>query len=126
MDKKRSTLGWFWQALSGIVLLVLLGLHFVAHHFIAKGGLRDFNQVVEYLGNPIIIALELAFLFFVTLHALLGVRSILFDLGLSARGERTVTRVLTVVGILTLLYGFWLTYAILNAPTALTTLLLRR
>lgn len=125
MDKKRSTLGWFWQALSGIVLLVLLGLHFVAHHFIAAGGLRDFNQVVAYLGNPIIIALEIAFLLFVTLHALLGVRSMLFDLGLSARSERMVTRGLTVVGILTVLYGFWLTYAILNAPNALTTFLPR-
>ncbi len=126
MDKKRSTLGWFWQALSGIVLLALVGLHFVAQHFIAKGGLRDFDDVIAYLSNPIIIALELAFLFFVTLHALLGVRSILFDLGLSARGERIVTRALTVIGALTVLYGFWLTYAILNAPNALTTFLLRR
>lgn len=125
-NQKRSTLGWFWQAVTGIVLLLLVGAHFVAHHFIAEGGLRDFNQVIEYLGNPIIIVLELAFLVTVTFHALLGARSILFDLGLSARWERRVSMGLTIVGMLTVLYGFWLTYAILNAPRALTTFLFAR
>ncbi len=114
MGKKRSTLGWFWQAVTGIALLLLLGAHFVAHHFIAAGGLRDYSQVMEYLGNPVIIVLELAFLFFVTIHALLGVRSILFDLGLSAQWERNVTWTLTALGVLTVLYGIWLTYTILQ------------
>ncbi len=118
MDKKRSTLGWFWQAVTGIVLLLLLGAHFVAHHFIAEGGLRDFNQVIEYLSNPIIIVLELAFLISVTFHALLGVRSSLFDLGLSARWERNVSWSLTALGIFTVLYGVWLTYTILSAGSA--------
>lgn len=123
MDKKRSTFGWFWQAVTGIVLLLLLGAHFVAHHFIAEGGLRDFNQVIAYLGNPIVIVLELAFLVSVTTHALLGVRSILFDLGLSARWERNVSRGLTVLGVLTILYGVWLTVTILNTGRSLAFLL---
>lgn len=118
MDKKRSTFGWFWQAVTGIVLLLLLGAHFVAHHFIAEGGLRDFSQVIAYLGNPIIIVLELAFLLSVTTHALLGARSILFDLGLSAKWERNVTWGLTALGIVTVLYGVWLTYTILQTGSA--------
>lgn len=117
-NPKRSTLGWFWQAVTGALLLLLLGVHFIAHHFIAIGGLRDFNQVIAYLSNPIIIALELAFLVAVTIHAMLGVRSILFDLGLSAQWERRVTRGLTVIGVITVLYGIWLVYAILGANSA--------
>lgn len=118
-NQKRSTLGWFWQAVTGIVLLLLLGAHFVAHHFIAEGGLRDFSQVIAYLSNPIVLVLELAFLVSVTMHALLGVRSILFDLGLSARWERNVSRALTVLGALTVLYGIWLTYTILQTGSSL-------
>lgn len=121
MHNKKSSWGWFWQAVTGILLILLVGLHMLAHHFIVEGGLRDFNQVIEYLSNPIIIFTELAFLVSVTVHAMLGMRSILFDLGLSERMERVVTYGAIGIGGLTIVYGFWLTYAILaqgGAPTA--------
>ncbi len=121
MDKKSSW-SWFWQAVTGIALLLLVGLHMIAHHFIVEGGIRDFRQVIEYLSNTIIIVLEIAFLIVVTVHAVLGVRSILFDLGLSARAERAITIGGIVVGVGTVLYGFWLMYAILNVNAALTAL----
>lgn len=118
---KKSSWGWFWQSVTGVLLLLLVGLHMVAHHFVAEGGLRDFRQVIEYLSNPVIIICELAFLVSVTTHAMLGMRSIVFDLGLSAGAERWVTRACVALGVLTVLYGFWLTYTILaqgSAPTA--------
>lgn len=104
---------------------MLLGLHMIAHHFVAEGGIRDYGQVVEYLANPLIIVTEIAFLISVTAHAVLGVRSILFDLGLSAQTERMVTVVGTVIGILTVLYGFWLTYTIVQQGSTLTAFLFR-
>jgi succinate dehydrogenase hydrophobic anchor subunit len=119
-QRKRSGFGWFWQAVTGIALLGLLGLHMVAHHFVAEGGIRDYQQVIEYLSNPLIVVTEIAFLIVVTIHAVLGVRAILFDLGLSARTERTVTLVLTVIGVVTVLYGFWLTYTIISQAGATT------
>lgn len=121
MQNKKSSWGWFWQAVTGILLILLVGLHMIAHHFVAEGGLRDFQQVIEYLSNPIIIVCELAFLISVTVHAMLGMRAILFDLGLSPQMERLVTQGCMVLGVLTVLYGFWLTYMILaqgGAPTA--------
>lgn len=120
-NNKKSSWGWFWQSVTGVLLLLLVGLHMIAHHFVAEGGLRDFHQVIEYLSNPIIIVCELAFLISVTVHAMLGMRSILFDLGLSPQGERLVTQGCIALGVLTVLYGFWLTYTILaqgSAPTA--------
>ncbi len=107
--------GFFGQALSGAALLVLLTLHMIAQHFLVKDGLRRYDEVIDWLGNPIMIGLEIAFLVFVTWHALLGVRAILFDFGLSSRTERAVTRVLMVVGVLTVVYGVWLLAAILAA-----------
>ena len=112
--RKRSSWAWFWQAVTGIALLLLLGLHMVAHHFIVQGGLRNYAEVLAYLSNPVILVLEIAFLISVTTHAMLGVRAILFDLGLSAGAERTVTYACTAFGVVIVLYGFWLTYTILN------------
>lgn len=112
-EPKASSI-WLWQVISGIGLLFLLGLHLIANHFIAKGGLRDFSDVLAYLRNPIILVLEVLFLAVVTAHAMLGVRAILTDFGLSARAEKCLNRLLTVVGILTVGYGLWLTWAIIR------------
>jgi succinate dehydrogenase membrane anchor subunit len=113
-QEPRGTLSWLWQAITGVILVLLLGLHFIANHFIAKNGLRDFAEVVAYLRNPIILMLEVLFLFVVTTHALLGVRAILLDFGLSNRTEKRLSQVLTVIGALTIGYGLWLTWMIIH------------
>lgn len=109
---------WFWQSLTGAGLLVLASLHMAAQHFMVEGGLRDFAAVQEYLRQPLVIVIELAFLVVVTAHALLGVRAVLFDLGLSDSAEKRVTQALWVVGALTVLYGGWLTWSILAFPAS--------
>jgi succinate dehydrogenase / fumarate reductase cytochrome b subunit len=101
--------GWVLQALTGIAVLGLVTLHMIANHFVVPEGLRDFAGVVAYLSSPLIVLLELSFLVTVTWHALLGVRAVLFDFGFSPRVERAITRVLAVVGVLTVGYGLWLT-----------------
>lgn len=110
--RQAPSWGWFWQAFTGIGLIVLLALHMIENHFVAPNGLRNFQEVVEYLRTPIIVVLEFLFLAAVTPHALLGVRAILFDFGLSERAERRIDRILIVVGVLTVAYGIWLTRTI--------------
>jgi succinate dehydrogenase hydrophobic anchor subunit len=121
--RKRSGWGWFWQSVTGVALIGLLGLHMVAHHFVVEGGLRDYQQVIDYLSNPLIVVTEIAFLIVVTVHAVLGVRAILFDLGLSPRTEQTVTVVSMAVGLLTILFGIWLTYTVITQGSTLSALL---
>jgi len=94
----------------------------IANHFVVEGGLRDYQQVVEYLSNPIIIVVELSFLVVVSAHAMLGVRSILFDLGLSARTERVVSYACAIAGVAIVFYGIWLTYTIVSQGSQLTVL----
>jgi len=103
--ESKPTVAWLWQVFTGVGLVVLLGLHMVANHFIAKGGLRDYAAVVAYLRNPIILVLEILFLVCVTTHALLGVRAIFLDFGVSDRVEQLVTRALKWIGVLTVGYG---------------------
>lgn len=102
--------GWVLQVVTGAALLVLVVVHLVAQHFVvdAPGGLRDHASVLEYLGNPVIVVVESLFMLAVTWHAMLGIRSILLDLGLGATGRRRVTVGLTALGVVTLGYGFWM------------------
>ncbi len=113
---RAGTGSWSWilQALSGILVFVLIALHMLGNHFVVSGGLRTYTDVVAYLATPFILGWEVVFLVIVTWHALLGVRAILFDLGLSRSAEGTVTWVLTLIGILTVAYGLWLTYTIVT------------
>jgi len=98
---------WRATAASGAALLVLVTIHMIAHHFVVEevGGLRDYAQVLDYVSNPVMFVLEILFLVVVTAHAMLGLRSVLFDFGLSVRSKRLVARGLLVLGIATVAYG---------------------
>lgn len=113
-ERRGTRGGWVWliQALSGLLLVLLLALHMVANHFVVEGGLRTYADVVAYLSNPIIFVWEIVFLIVVTLHAALGVRAVLLDLGPSVQAERIINRVLAVLGVVAVAYGIWLTLLI--------------
>ena len=113
-EEPKPTTAWLWQVFTGIGLVILLGLHFIANHFVARGGLRDFAEVVAYLRNPVILCLEVLFLLCVTTHGLLGVRAILLDFGLSEPAERRLNQVLKVVGVLTVAYGLGVTWMVIQ------------
>lgn len=98
---------WIWQALSGLLLVVLLGVHLIVNHF-AAGGLLTYQQVVAYLSNPVVLALEIVFLATVIFHAVAGVRALVLDSGISEEAARGVTVVLALVGIAMFAYGLWL------------------
>jgi succinate dehydrogenase cytochrome b556 subunit len=111
----RSSWGWIIQVITGVLVLALVTLHMIANHFVVRGGLRDFQDVVDYLKTPIVLVLEVAFLVVVTWHGLLGLRAILFDFGFSSRAERRITWVLAVVGVVTVAYGLWLTATVIGS-----------
>ena len=105
--RARRSRTWRATAYSGVALLVLVTIHMVAHHFVVEevGGLRTYRQVLDYIANPVIFVIEVLFLVVVTIHAMLGLRSVLFDFGLSARAKRLVARGLVALGIATIAYG---------------------
>lgn len=111
---QRDSAGSLWlvQSILGLLVIVLLGLHMVAQHFVVEGGLRGFEQVIVYVQNPVIFVIEVAFLITVTIHALLGVRSVIMDLGLSASRQRVLNWTIFIVGVVTLGYGLWLAVAL--------------
>ncbi len=113
-EEPKASSTWYWQLVTGIALVLLLGFHFIANHFIAQGGIRDFADVVSYLRNPIILVWEVLFLIVVATHAMLGIRAIVIDFGISTQAEKRLGQVLTGIGVLTVAYGLWLTWAIIH------------
>jgi len=115
-SNERRARAWscIWQAVSGALVLALVTLHMIANHFVVPEGLRNFDEVLDYLANPLIVFLEVTFLVVVTWHALLGLRAVIFDFGLSPAAERRITWILVVVGALTVGYGLWLTTVIVG------------
>jgi succinate dehydrogenase hydrophobic anchor subunit len=99
---------WRWTVGTGIALVALAAVHLTAQHFIvgSAGGLRNYEQVLDYIGNPLIFAIESGFLIAVTVHGLIGVHRILLDFDPPARTMRRLDTGLWVLGGLTIGYGF--------------------
>lgn len=103
----RQTLVWRATASTGVALVALITVHMFAHHFVVEGigGLRSYQQVLEYVANPLIFTIELLFLVVVSVHAMLGLRSVLFDLATGARARAWISRGLVALGAITVAYG---------------------
>lgn len=107
-DGSTRSRSWRWTGITGVALLALVTIHMVAHHFVVDsiGGLRTYQQVLDYIDTPIIVVIEGVFLVVVTAHAMLGLRSVLLDFGLSERWRGLLERSLIVLGVVTVAYGF--------------------
>ncbi len=116
--RDRSGSLWLIQAFSGLLLVFILGAHMIAHHFIVEGGLRDYQQVLDYVANPFVFIIEVVFVITATAHALLGARAIVLDLRPSAATMRVVNWVLVAVGAVAIGYGLWLAVALQRAAGA--------
>ncbi|MEA4906989.1 MAG: hypothetical protein GYA17_05755 [Chloroflexi bacterium] len=118
--KTGETTGlWLAKIVSGLLIIIILCIHFVVNHLVAEEGLLSFQDVVRYYQNPIVVVMEVAFLLFVVSHSLLGVRSILLDL----KPSRTVLTVanwfLMFVGVGAIAYGIWLALTVASYGTNL-------
>jgi succinate dehydrogenase hydrophobic anchor subunit len=103
---------WLIQAFSGLLLIPILGLHMIAHHFIVEGGLRTFQDVIDYISNPIVFVLEVVFLIVIMPHAMLGLYAIVIDLGPSQRAKKSIVWIFRVVTVIVIGYGIWLAIAL--------------
>lgn len=101
---------WWWTVGTGTALLVLVAVHMIANHFVVAevGGLRTYHQVLAYIGHPVILVSESLFLIVVTIHAMLGLRSVLLDVAMGPRTRRRLDAGLWVLGSVTVAYGLGL------------------
>lgn len=116
----ETTWLWMLKIFSGLLIFVILIIHFLVNHFLAPEGLLSFEEILAYYRDyPIVPIMEGFFVVFVVSHSLLGLRSIFLDLNPSKSTTRVVDIILVGVGIISIVYGIWLLTAILaQAPAA--------
>jgi succinate dehydrogenase hydrophobic anchor subunit len=99
---------WLYKLIAGVVIVLLLGVHFVINHLLAPGGLLTYADIVRYYSIPIVPVMEIAFLVFAVTHSFIGMRSIILDLNPSERLIRIVDWGLVILGAVAIVYGAWL------------------
>jgi succinate dehydrogenase hydrophobic anchor subunit len=107
-SRSSFTVRWVIQSALGAMLIILLGMHLIVNHWAAPQGLLTHADVVHYYDIPGIALMEALFLFVITVHCLLGLHSMILDLNLRPSLVVICTRFLLLVGIVTILYGWWL------------------
>lgn len=106
---------WFIKIVSGLLILIILLIHFLVNHYLAPQGLLSHAEVVAYYRNyPIVPIMEGCFLVFVVVHSLIGTRSIILDLNLKQGIMRVIDALLVIIGAGAIVYGIWLLFAVLN------------
>ena len=101
MNASRSTPTnvwlWLFQRVSAVLLVVILGVHL---------WLANFGQATASLRAILGVVLLGLALF----HGLNGVRTVIFDFNIGARGRKFTTMLLLLLGVVSLLlgmYGLW-------------------
>jgi succinate dehydrogenase / fumarate reductase membrane anchor subunit len=91
------------QRFSAIALLVFLTIHMIVVHYPPFH--IDFSRIVERMANPVWKAIDIAFLFFVLVHALSGAYQVLTDIQVVDRYKRLLAGLSILIGILAFVYG---------------------
>jgi succinate dehydrogenase hydrophobic anchor subunit len=92
------------QRISAIALLIFLGIHMAVMHY--PPWEIDFRTVViERLSSPIWKVIDIAFLFFVLIHALAGAYVVLTDIQRINAFKRALAGAAIVLGVVAFLYG---------------------
>ncbi len=91
------------QRLSAIAILFFLTLHMVVVHY--PPGEITVDRVLERLDDPLWKAVDIAFLFFVLVHALTGAYMVLTDIDRVNVYKRAIAGVAMLAGVVAFLYG---------------------
>ncbi len=105
---------WLYKIVAGVLIVILLGVHFVVNHLVAPSGLLNYADVVRYYTVPFVPFMEVLFLILVISHALIGLRSIILDLNPPYRLLRVIDIVFIIAGVVFSVYGTWLVWVIVQ------------
>jgi succinate dehydrogenase / fumarate reductase membrane anchor subunit len=96
-SSKTGALAWFLQRISAVILFVLLMVHFVTYHFIAKGVIK-YTDIVAKMKSPWFTLIQFLFLISALYHGLNGIWAIAEDY-CHHRGLRlTILALILIVG----------------------------
>lgn len=91
------------QRVSAIALIFFLTIHMIVVHYPPFH--IDFSRIAERMADPLWQAIDIAFLFFVLLHALAGAFVVITDVERFNRGKRILAGAAIIIGIVAFIYG---------------------
>jgi succinate dehydrogenase hydrophobic anchor subunit len=91
------------QRISAIALVIFLTIHMIVVHYPPFH--IDFSRILVRMEQPIWKAIDIAFLFFVLVHALTGAYQVLTDIERFGRVKRVLAGAAIVIGIAAFYYG---------------------
>lgn len=91
------------QRYSAIALVVFLTIHMVVVHYPPFH--IDFSRIIDRMGQPLWKAIDIAFLFFVLMHALTGAYMVVTDLERFDTYKRGLAGLAVLIGIAAFIYG---------------------
>jgi succinate dehydrogenase hydrophobic anchor subunit len=91
------------QRFSAIALLVFMTTHMIVVHYPPFH--IDFSRIIERMNQPIWKAIDVAFLFFVLIHALTGAYMLLTDFEKISNQRRVLAGLAIIIGIAAFIYG---------------------
>jgi succinate dehydrogenase hydrophobic anchor subunit len=91
------------QRISAIALVVFLTIHMIVVHYPPFH--IDFSRIVERMADPLWKGIDIAFLFFVLIHALTGAYQVLTDWQRVNTFRRGLAGLAIVIGVGAFIYG---------------------
>jgi succinate dehydrogenase / fumarate reductase, membrane anchor subunit len=105
----RNVIEWYFQRVTGALLLVLLAAHFWVEHFMTAPLLRGnltFEVIASRISHPVWQAIDIGFLIVALAHGLNGLRNIVLDYGrLGPRSRSALNAALVVIGVIWACWG---------------------
>jgi succinate dehydrogenase / fumarate reductase, membrane anchor subunit len=99
----RNAVEWYFQRITGALLLILLAAHFWVEHFMTAPllhGELTFATIAARISNPAWQAIDIGFLIVALAHGLNGLRNIILDYGrLGKTAVATMNAAFVLIGV---------------------------
>lgn len=98
---------WLLQMITGILMALLVAIHFYVTHLVSHESLR-YHEVVERLSLPEYRVMYGILLLIVSFHAFNGLRAIALDTGGGMRGRGAINLLTMLMFLVAFLYGIYI------------------
>lgn len=94
---------YLMQRISAVALIAFMTIHMIVVHYPPFH--IDFSRIIDRMAQPLWKGIDIAFLFFVLMHALAGAYVVLTDVEQVSKYKRALAGMAIVLGIAAFIYG---------------------
>lgn len=122
-SSNTGAMHWFLQRITGVLLILLVGIHILVVHFIPMGfalaeqfGVSSYQATYERLAGGWFFAIDWTLLVLALYHGLNGVRTVILDFSFGPKLNLLISIIFVLVGVLAIIYGSWILMVVLGNP----------